>query len=85
MLINVSIKTLSQGIEAIEKIYINSNIPHFQTLIQFGCSLNTTTIYSGRENVPGGYFASVASRHPYIIGPKPSQRYGKCKVLEYHQ
>ena len=40
MLINVSIKTLSQGIEAIEKIYINSNIPHFQTLIQFGCSLN---------------------------------------------
>ena len=40
MLINVSIKTLSQGIEAIEKIYINSNISHFQTLIQFGCSLN---------------------------------------------
>ena len=48
-------------------------------------SINTTTIYSGRENVPGGYFASVASRHPYIIGPSPSQRYGKCKVLEYHQ
>ena len=41
MLINVSIKTLSQGIEAIEKIYINSNIPHFQPLIQFGGSLSS--------------------------------------------
>jgi hypothetical protein len=48
-------------------------------------SVNTTTIYSSRENVPSGYFASVASRHPYIIGPAASQSYGKCKVLEYHQ
>lgn len=48
-------------------------------------SVNTTTIYSSRENVPGGYFALVASRHPYFIGPAPSQSYGKCKVLKcYH-
>ena len=50
-----------------------------------GGSINTTTIYSSRENVIGGYFASVASRHPYIIGPAASQSYGKCKVLDYHQ
>jgi hypothetical protein len=58
---------------------------HFMEILYFG-SVNTTTIYSSRENALGGDFASVASRHPNLgLGPIPSQHYGKCKVLEYHR
>ncbi len=44
MLINVSIRTLSQGTEAIKYIYINSNIPGFQPLIQFFGSLSSNIV-----------------------------------------
>jgi hypothetical protein len=57
---------------------------HILEILPFG-SINTTTIYPNRENSPGGDFASVASRHPYLLGPFPSQHYGRCRVLEYHQ
>ena len=57
---------------------------HLLEILPFG-SVNTTTIYPNRENVSGGDFASVSSRHPYLFGPIPSQHYGKCKVLEYHR
>ena len=61
MLINVSIKTLSQGTEAIEKIYINSNIPHFQPLIQFGSSLRSISelIKMSRNRLPLDFISEI--------------------------